>query len=251
MYPSISLGPFVFPVAGLLYLLGAAVSLNVVERAAKLLKLDYNAIYATAVTGLVSGMVGARLVFVALYWSAFQENLLAIIWPLNSGYNLVGGLLFGSAGVLFYGRYKKLPLASTADAMIPGVITGLIFISLADFLAGPGMGTYSRQFWAMDMYGALRHPVQIYEIIGAAFALLVWWKMRPSRLFDGQLFLMTTAVYAASRLFTDAFRQSSWFTADGYRIIQIISLAVMLICLYMLNHQIEKVKSSSNLAKKE
>jgi len=62
---------------------------------------------------------------------------------------------------------------------------------------------------------------------------------------------MTTAVYAASRLFTDAFRQSSWFTADGYRIIQIISLAVMLICLYMLNHQIEKVKSSSNLAKKE
>jgi len=58
MYPSISLGPFVFPVASLLYLLGAAVSLNVVERAAKLLKLDYNAIYATAVTGLVSGMIG-------------------------------------------------------------------------------------------------------------------------------------------------------------------------------------------------
>jgi len=245
MYPSISLGPFVFPVASLLYLLGVAVSLNVVERAAKLLKLDYNAIYATAVTGLVSGMIGARLVFVALYWSAFQDNPLAIIWPLNSGYNLAGGLIFGAAGLLFYGRYKKLPLASTADAMIPGVVTGLIFISLADFLAGPGMGTYSRQFWAMDVYGALRHPVQIYEIIGGVLALLVWLKMRPSRLFDGQLFLMTTAVYAAGRLFTDAFRQSSWFTADGYRIIQIISLVVMLICLYALNHQIEKVKEAS------
>ena len=53
---------------------------------------------------------------------------------------------------------------------------------------------------------------------------------------------MTTAVYAASRLFTDAFRQNSWFTADGYRIIQIISLAIMLACLYALNHQIEKIK---------
>lgn len=243
MYPSISLGPFVFPVAGLLYLLGTAVSLNVVERAAKLLKLDYNGIYATAVSGLISGMVGARLVFVALYWSAFQENPLAIVWPLNSGYNLVGGLIFGTAGLLFYGRYKKLPLASTADAMIPGVITGLIFISLADFLAGPGMGTYSRQFWAMDVYGALRHPVQIYEIIGGLLALLVWWKTCPSRLFDGQLFLMTTAVYAASHLFTDAFRENSWFTADGYRIIQIISLATMLACLYALNHQIEKARA--------
>ena len=113
------------------------------------------------------------------------------------------------------------------------------------------MGTYSRQFWAMDVYGALRHPVQIYEIIGAIAALLVWWTMRPSRLFDGQLFLMTTTVYAASRLFTDAFRENSWFTADGYRIIQIISLAIMLACLYALNHQIEKVKEANRLQKEE
>ncbi len=242
MYPSLSLGPFVFPVAGLLYLFGTAVSLSIVERAAKLLNLNVDSLYATAVAGLISGMVGARLIFVVLYWSAFQNNLISIIWPLNSGYNLAGGLFFGAAGVLFYGRYKTLPAASTADALLPGIITGLLFISLADFLAGPGMGTYSRQFWAINVYGSMRHPVQLYEIIAAGLALLAWWKMRPSRLFDGMLFLITTAVYAAGRLFTDAFRQNNWFTADGYRIIQLISLAVMLAALYTLNQQVEKIK---------
>jgi prolipoprotein diacylglyceryltransferase len=50
----------------------------------------------------------------------------------------------------------------------------------------------------------------------------------------GELFLVTTAVYSAGRLFVEAFRDDAILTGDGYRLIQIISLAVLLACLYAL-----------------
>lgn len=251
MFPAINIGPFVFPTAGLLYLLGVWVSLSVVERAAKALGIDVNRTYGVAVAGLIGGVVGARLVFVILYWSAFAENLLGIIWPLNSGYNLGGGLFFGAATMFFYGRYYQIDWLSTLDALIPGVVTGLIFVSLADFLGGPGFGTYSRAPWAIEQFSMKRHPVQIYEIIIGALALLAWWQVGKYRLFAGQLFLVTTAVYSGGRLFTEAFRQNAWFTADGYRIIQIVSLALMLVSLYFLGRMtdeaIAKQKESQEL----
>jgi prolipoprotein diacylglyceryltransferase len=49
------------------------------------------------------------------------------------------------------------------------------------------------------------------------------------------LFLVTAAVYSAGRLFVEAFRDDAILTGDGFRLIQIISLAILLACLYALS----------------
>lgn len=240
MYPTLSLGPFVFPTAGLVYLLGIWLALTLVERAAKRLRLNVAATYGLTVTGLVAGFVGARLLFVLEYWAAFQENLPGIIWPLTSGYNLAGGLFFGAAAAFFYGRYQQLPLWSTLDALTPGLLGGLLTVSLADFLAGPGYGTLTNMPWGVSVFGIRRHPVQLYEFALGLAALAFWWRLTglsgraPQRGFPGQAFLLTAVLYSAGRLFLDAFRDNPWLTAGGYHVIQILSLLALLGSLILL-----------------
>ncbi len=233
MYPVINLGPFVLPTAGLLYILGAWFGLSLIERTAKQLKLNPEKMYGVAATALFGGLVGARLVFVAIYWRAFQDNLLGIVWPLNTGYNLWGGLVIGAAAAFFYGRFHQLNPAATLDTLAPGLILGLIVISLADFLAGPGFGTLTRVPWAITQYSMRRHPVQIYEILAGLLALFIWWRQHDQRLFEGQLFLLTISIYGGGRLLVDAFRDNAWLSSGGYHILQIISLAVMVGGLYL------------------
>ena len=234
MLPTISLGPLVLPTIGVVYLVGLWFSLNQAERAARRLGLNAETVYGLAVTGLVAGLIGGRLLFVMEYWAAFQENLISIVWPLNNGYNLVGGLFFGAAGAFFYGRSKSLPPATTFDALAPGLITAFIALSLADFLAGPGYGTVSRVPWAISVFSVLRHPVQVYEMILGLLALLLYWRIVDRRAFPGQPFLLAIAFYSAGRLFLDAFRGNPALTSGGYHVTQLVAFAVMMGCLLLL-----------------
>ncbi len=240
MFPTINLGSFVFPTAGLLYIFGAYLCLTVIEKAAMPLKLNKDKIYAIGTVGLIGGVVGARLAFVVEYWAAFQENLLGIIWPLNTGYTPMAGVLIGITAVIFYGRAKQMPVASTSDALIPGIIIGLMVVSLADFAAGPGYGVLTAVPWGVSQFGIRRHPVQIYEILVGGMALLLWWKLASKRAFEGQLFLASTAVYGAGRLFVEAFRANALLTSAGYHIVQMISLLLLLTSLFLLGFFNEK-----------
>lgn len=231
MLPTISLGSIVLPTAGLIYIIGAWVVLSVIERAARMLKLDAEATYSLSTVALAAGFVGARLTFVALHWSAYQDNLVGIIWPLTSGFDIWGGLFFGLAAAFFYGRSRQLPPLATLDALIPGLLAAFMVISLADFLGGPGYGEETDVFWGVVLFGIRRHPVQLYEIVTGLIAILIWYRARPVRTFDGQLFLLGTAVYSAGRLLTDAYRANAWLTEGGYHILQILALLILLVSL--------------------
>lgn len=248
MFPTISLGPLVLPSAGIIYILGAWVALSIVERAARALKLTTEHVYGLAAISLAAGFVGARLTFVALHWPAYKENLIGIVWPLTGGFALWGGILFALAAAFFYGRAKRLPFAATLDALAPGFLVGFIIVSLADFAAGPGYGTQTNVFWALDVFGINRHAVQLYEIIAAVLALLVWWQGLKRRQFEGQLFLMAMATYSAGRLFVDAYRANSPLVAGGYHLIQIVSLIALLICLIILARMVTVGESEERTA---
>lgn len=234
MYPTLDIGPLVIPTAGLVYILGLWLALSAVERAALRLGLHVPATYTLAVTGVAAGFAGARLVFVALHWPAYSDNLLGIVWPLTTGFHLGAGLFIGAAAAFFYGRLRQLPPGSTLDALAPGIVVALMSISLADFLAGPGYGEQADLLWSISLFGIRRHPVQLYEIAAAATALLAWqWMLRRRRM-PGQLFLVSAAVYSAGRLLSDAYRANAPLIGGGYHAIQIISLAVLLISLFFL-----------------
>jgi phosphatidylglycerol:prolipoprotein diacylglycerol transferase len=234
MQPTISLGPLVLPTSGIIYIIGAWLALSVVERAAKRLDLDAEATYSLAAVSIASGFIGARAIFVVLHWPAYRSNLSGIIWPLNSGFELWAGLLFAILAGILYGRAKQLPSAATLDALAPGFISLFIIISLADFFGGPGYGVETGLPWAIDVFGIKRHPVQIYEIIIGVTALASWFALLKRRSFDGQLFLISLAIYSGGRLFVDAYRANAWLTPSGFHILQLISIGILLISVFLL-----------------
>lgn len=240
MFPTISVGPLVFPTAGLLILLGAYASLNVVERSARLLGQDAARLSNLALTALAAGFIGARLAFVVQYWPAFQRDPLGIVWPLNSGFNVWGGLIAAAAAALFYGRFHQLRPLPALDALIPGLLTGLLFISLADFLGGPGFGKLTSLPWGITQFGVRRHPVQLYELFTGGLALLAWWRLRRDRLPDGQRLYLATALYSGGRLFVDAFRENAWLADSGIHLLQVVSLVVMLAAMWLLGQTMSR-----------
>lgn len=234
MVPAVEIGPVVIPTAGLVYILGVWLALSVVERAAKTSQQDVQTMYSLAVTMLGFGLVGARLLFVGLHWSAYQQNLVGIVWPLTTGFELSGGLLAGALAGLFWGRAKNLAPAGTLNSLLPGLITGLMVVSLADFLAGPGYGAETTMPWGITQFAIRRHPVQLYEIGVGLLALGGWWFMaKIEPMVPGRTFLATLILYSAGRLFVDAFRGNPWLTTNGYHLVQIISLITLTIVLFL------------------
>jgi len=246
MYPTVSLGPLVLPTAGLVYILGGWAVLSIIERTAKAIGLNAEATYGLAAMSLVAGFIGSRLVFVFSHWSAYQSNIIGIFWPLTSGYTLWAGFIVAIASAILFGRAKQLPLGPTLDALTPGLLITLIIVSLGDFLAGPGYGIQTSVPWRINVFGIGRHAVQFYEIIVAVVALIVWWIAYRHRRYDGRLFLMATAVYAGGRLFIDAFRANSPLTGNGYHVIQIASLIILLICVFLLGRMMTTDEAPSN-----
>src|SRR5687768_2142857 len=124
MLPALEIGPVVIPTAGLVTILGIWLALSVVEWAAGRLGQDGAAGYGVAATALVAGLVGARLLFVGLHWQAYQHNLVGIVWPLTSGFEVWGGLVVGLAAGVLSGRWRRLRPGATLDALAPGIIVG-------------------------------------------------------------------------------------------------------------------------------
>ena len=235
MFPYVNIGPLAFPSTGLVILLGAWLGLSLIERTAVRVGQNQTVIYGVAATAVFLGFIGARLTYVVQRWPAFRQNLLDIIWPLNTGYVIWGGVLLGLLGAFFYARAKRLAPFPTLDALIPGMVFALIIASLADFVGGPGYGSLTAVPWGITQYGVKRHPVQLYEIAAGGLALLVWWRLSQKSVYVvGRAFLGTTAVYSAARLFVDAYRETAWVVGEGYHVLQIGSLAVLLVTLFQI-----------------
>ena len=241
MFPTINIGDLVFPTAGLVIIIGVWLCLSLVERTADRLKQNRELIYGVAATAVFVGFIGARLSFVLQYWSAFSSNLLSIIWPLNTGYNIWGGVVLALVGAFFYGRAKQLHLFPALDALIPGIVLGLTIVSLADFLGGPGYGSLTNLPWGMTQYGVRRHPVQLYELAVGGLALFTWWRLTQKPQEAGRPFLFTVAVYSAGRLFVDAFRDNVLVVGGGYHLLQIVSLLILMAALFLIGRSADGV----------
>jgi prolipoprotein diacylglyceryltransferase len=274
MLPFLNLGPLALPTGPLVYLLGIWLALFAVDRAARRVRsvrsaalqrgeerakaldyeppvssaalqrgeerakaLDYEpeTYYALATTAAVAGFLGARLTFVLLHWSSYDDNLLGIVWPLTTGYNALGGALIGAAAGFFYGRWRRLALWPALDVLAPGLLVFLIAVSLADFLGGAGYGSLTSMPWGITVFGVRRHAVQLYEALVGVAALGAWWAATSPRMggVAGRAFLWAAAVYAGGRLLVDAYRENAALVS-GFHVTQIVALAVLLPALALL-----------------
>ena len=178
--------------------------------------------------GLVVGIVGARLWYALRFIEVYLENPLSL-FSLNPSTLASGeGLLTGLLAAWIYGQRKGLPLWSTLDTLAPGLAVFGIAVGFSHLSSGDAFGAPTSLPWAIELWGEVRHPSQIYEILLAALIFFILWRARTWELFPGFTIFSWVAMTATARLFLEAFRGDSVIILGSLRSAQVISLAILL-----------------------
>jgi phosphatidylglycerol:prolipoprotein diacylglycerol transferase len=216
VYPVLfHLGPILIPAYGAVTALGVLLALFITQRTARMAGLDGRKVWNLCVVALFAALAGSRLLLVALNWSELRLHpkwllgLAMIHHPLLAGF---GGLTAIVASIL-YGRWQRLPLWTTVDALAAPTALGLAFEQLGALLAGSGYGveagtgiaarwavTYTdplAQLWSGAPLGVALHPVQAYAALGfltLSIFLLFWLPYRRQPGDAAGLLVVGTAV---------------------------------------------------------
>jgi prolipoprotein diacylglyceryltransferase len=242
MLPILQIGPLALQLPGLVMLAGLWVGLSMAERDAHRSGVNPNVLYNLVFISLVIGIVGARLFFILRYPAAFIASPLSV-FSLNPGLlDIWGGFAAGFISALIYGQRSGLNFWTVLDALTPVLAVLAISLGLAHLASGSAFGAPTGLPWAVELWGARRHPAQIYETLGAVCVLLAVWPGRGllrSRQ-PGVTFLTFLALSAALRLFLEAFRGDSMLLINGLRSAQVFAWLVLAGSLWGLGKRIRQ-----------
>ncbi|MER3545282.1 MAG: hypothetical protein C4311_11960 [Chloroflexota bacterium] len=234
MLPVVQIGGLAIQTPGLVMLIAVWVVLWLAAREAGRLGLDDDAVYNAGFVTLVVGLLSARVIYILLHLPAYLANP-ADILSLNLGSfaPLPGAAVGVLAGAAFALR-RRLPWLPLLDALAPALAVGLALWSIAALLGGTSYGRPTDVPWAILLWGARRHPTQVYEFLAALAILAVLGWVRQRQAYPGQVFLFFVALYGGARLFLEAFRADSWLLPGGLRGAQVLGLAALIVTLVIM-----------------
>lgn len=230
MYPILfKLGPFNIYSYGLMVAIGFGLSTIMIYARAPRFGLERDTIIDYFIILLVSGVAGARLLYVLLDIRYYISNPLEIINLSKGGLVWYGGFISAIFVSLWFVRAKSLGFWAVVDFVAPYIALGQAFGRIGCFLNGCCYGIAAPHNFPMGE----RHPTQIYSavLLFMIFAALILWQDR--RRFTGEIFLGYCLLYSCKRFFIEFLRGDNPRIFFGFTMSQAISLAVFLIALYL------------------
>ncbi len=232
MLPILQIGPLAIPTPGVLMLIGLWIGLSLSEKLARIeQKVDPDRIYTLALTALATGLLGARLFYVARSPAIFFQHPLNLISPNTAMLDAGGGAVCAGIAALVYLQRRKMSLWDTLDAFTPFFSGMAIVIGLAHFASGEAFGAPARLPWSIHLWGAYRHPTQLYETLFAVWIAFLVWPRQRSNSIPGLRFLSFAAWSAIARILVETFRGDSATLFGTVRTAQILAWLVLAICL--------------------
>ena len=219
-------------------------------REARRLQIDEDKVVSVILVALVSGVLGARLLYVLEHIAEFCREWGSVLALWQGGLTLYGGLVAGVFGGLLMARRLGLPMWVTADALAPSLAIGGVFGRVGCYFNGCCYGRPTQLPWGvtfpadsfagLDFGNAKIHPSQLYFAGAGLVLFVVVWLLRKRLSPPGTLFWLSLLLYALSRIpldFTRAYEPETAFLSFGTVDIvesQISSLAIALFSLLMM-----------------
>ena len=239
MLPILQIGPLAIQFPGLIWLLSIWLGLSLAERHSARRGVNPNPLYNLVFIALVAGVIGARLSYALRYAQIFLENPAGLIALDPSLLDPLGGAVTGLLSAAVYAQKKHLPLWPTLDALTPLLAVVALGAGFAHLASGAAFGAPTSLPWGIQLWGVLRHPSQIYEILAAGLILFILWPGEARSIFKwdrfaapGSYFLSFLALSAAARLLLEAFRGDSLLLPGGLRSAQVIAWFVLALSLW-------------------
>lgn len=161
---------------------------------------------------LLGGVLGARLVYVALHLGEYLASPLSIINLREGGLSWHGALLGGFTAFAIFSRKRGLNVYEFLDLCAPGMLLGLAIGRIGCFMNGCCLGMETTSPLGMIFrdagYLTPRYPTQIFELVLdiAIMFLLLWWEKRKQ--FSGEIVLGMLSFYSAARFIVEFYRLS-------------------------------------------
>lgn len=219
MHPILfKIGPLTVYSYGAFVALGFAVFALLIERRARAMKIDSGKMLDLAILILVSGIVGARIMYVTLNISYYVANPAELIDLSKGGLVWYGGLFAAFLAGSIFVKINKIDLWDTLDLIAP-------YLALGQSLGRIGC------FFNGCCYGSGDAPVQLYSsaaLLAIFIALRLW---QDARKFKAEIFLGYCMLYSIKRFAIEFLRADNPRILGGLTISQIISVFVFTLTL--------------------
>jgi phosphatidylglycerol:prolipoprotein diacylglycerol transferase len=187
---------------------------------------------------LLGYVLGGRILFALENLPAFLADPRSLISLNLDLFDPLGGLAVALVTALAYGQRKGLSLWPTLDALTPLLAVFAVGLALAHLASGSAFGMQTSLPWGMDLWGATRHPSQIYELLASLLTLgLLLFQKADSR--PGLPFLTFAALTSGWRLFLEAFRGDSTLVLGGLRLAQLLAWAALAAAFFLLDRTLQ------------
>ncbi|MBQ6828512.1 MAG: prolipoprotein diacylglyceryl transferase, partial [Thermoguttaceae bacterium] len=169
-----------FPIRGYGVFLMLAITISTILtiwRAKRRWNYPVDAILAIVFVAAFCGICGARLFYVAEYWSdvrgaTFGATLLNVVDLTNGGLVVYGSILGGMAAVIGYLAFKKLPILATLDLFAPALLLGVSIGRIGCLMNGCCFGGPCDAPWGVVFpAGSPAHQLQMEEGVASLYGL--------------------------------------------------------------------------------
>jgi phosphatidylglycerol:prolipoprotein diacylglycerol transferase len=229
--PEIHAGPITLQTFGVCFALGFLAAGALVARRLLELERPVDWAYEIIFAGLVGGLVGSRVDYLAQHWSDVSDDLLGNIFS-GSGLVWFGGFVGGAAGVLLWAWWRGFLGAALLDLVSPALALGYAIGRCGCQLSGDGdYGKATGAPWGMAYPdGTVKtlqdvQPTPIFETLAMGLIALVLWQLRD-RFRPGALFALYLILAGAERLLIEFIRRNETVIA-GLTQPQLVSLGMI------------------------
>jgi phosphatidylglycerol:prolipoprotein diacylglycerol transferase len=206
-----------------------------------------------AITILLSGVIGARLLYVFLNRSFYAANPLEIFMLYKGGLVWYGGFISGVVAMIVYVKLNKLSFWTVVDLVAPYAALAQGFGRIGCFLNGCCYGINVAPGFPLAVTFPPetdpRLPTQLISagILFLIFVLLMIWQNR--RRFIGEIFLGYCILYSSKRFIIEFFRGDNPKLFFGLTISQLISAGIFISAISMFILKVKKWKSATIISK--
>lgn len=216
MYPVLfSIGPFTLHTYGVFIAAAFLAALVLARQAARTARIPDAFVLDLAGISMLSGVLGARLLYVAQNWDTFARNPVEIFKLWEGGLVFYGGFLVAAGAAVLLTRMQRQSLPHVADLAAPALAIGQAIGRLGCLSAGCCYGKPTDRFCAVHFthpealapLGIGLHPTPLYEAVGCALlgGGLVWLARRRT-LPAGALFWIYVLGYGILRFTVEMLR---------------------------------------------
>jgi len=241
-----TIGPFTVYAYGVMVALAFIISTLLMQKYAPKMDIPKDKVIDLMIIVLLSGLIGARLLHVAVNFRQYIGDPAEIFFINHGGLAVYGGFLFAlPAGIIFLTR-NNIPVWKAGDLIAPYLALGQAIGRIGCLLNGCCYGIpvdHHLPGIMLNGEGVLRFPVQILSALCliAVFAVLRF--MLEKGMFRNNLFLVYLALYSFQRFFTEFVRGDVDRLCCRLTASQLISIAVFVLSLLLLRWRYSHGKS--------